>query len=452
MNADGNFIWAIQFGGTTGEIGGSITTDGSGNVYVTGAFRGTVDFDPGAGIFNLSATGLDIFISKLDAEGNFVWAKQFVGSFNDMGRSITTDASGNVLTTGNFRGTADFDPGTAVFNLTAVAQEDIFICKLDASGNFIWAKHMGGSGLDDGNSITTDAAGNVYTTGQFAGTVDFDPGAGAFNLSSAGNQDIFISKLDADGNFVWVKQLGGTLFDNGLSITTDASGNIYTTGNFREIVDFDPGEGTFILTTNPLIGPEVFIIKLDANGDFVWAKQMGGPNSDSGYSIATDASGNVYTTGSFRETADFDPGTGIFNLTTFGEGDIFISKLDVNGNFVWAQQIGGTENKDIGYSINIDASANVYITGMFEGTADFDPGSTSFNLTSSGLTDIFVHKIKQSSAGIIENDFGENLMMFPNPTDGDLTLNLGSVYNAVTVILKNAVGQEIHKKNLHCSK
>ncbi len=258
-----------------------------------------------------------------------------------------------------------------------------------------------------GYSIVIDAFGNVYTTGSFESIVDFDPGTGTFNLTSTGNSDIFISKLDQSGNFIWAKIIGGTDADFGYSIAVDASGNVFTTGNFNITVDFDPGPGTFNLTSAGNSN-DIFISKLDAAGNFVWAKAMGGWNFDWSYSIAVDASGNVFTTGSFEGTADFDPGPGTFNLTSAGIQDIFISKLDANGNLVWAKVMGGTQN-DQSISIALDASGNAFTTGYFNGTADFDPGAGTFNLTSAGNSDIFIIKLGNiTAAGNIFNDLNAN--------------------------------------------
>jgi gliding motility-associated-like protein len=388
------FEWAKAMGGTNFGESRSIAIDASGNVLTTGYFEGTVDFDPGAGAFNLTSGSGDIFISKLDASGNFVWAKQLGGTGFDVSYSIATDASGNVLTTGYFEGTGDFDPGAGTFNLNSAGFVDIFISKLDASGNFVWAKQLGGgTGNDISYSIATDASGNVLTTGYFTGTGDFDPGAGTFNLTSPGNRDIFISKLDASGNFVWAKRLGGTGNDDGYSIAIDASGNVLTTGEFFGTSDFDPGTGTFNLTSAG--SWDIFISKLDASGNFVWAKKLGGTSTDFGNSIAIDASGNVFTTGNFQVSGDFDPGAGTFNLTSAGSYDIFISKLDASGNFGWAKQLGGTST-DFGNSIAIDASGNVFTTGDFIGTGDFDPGPATFSLTSAGDADGFISKLDAS--------------------------------------------------------
>lgn len=289
----------------------------------------TADFDPSAGIFNLiNAGGSDIFVSKLDSNGNFVWAKNLGGTDYEDGYGIAVDSIDNVYTTGHFGypgGTADFDPGAGTFNLTSAGNFDIFVSKLDSNGNFVWAKRMGGVDFEAGRGVAIDTSGNIYTTGHFHGTVDFDPNASIFNLTSAGDNDIFVSKLNSNGNFVWAKNMEGMSNDIGTSIATDSSNNVYTTGSFEGTLDFDPGAGTSNLSS--VGNPDIFVSKLDSNGNFVWAKSMGGASYDVGSSIIVDSSDNIYTTGQFENTADFDPNMGTFNLTSAGNFDIFISKL-----------------------------------------------------------------------------------------------------------------------------
>ncbi|MBC7937565.1 MAG: SBBP repeat-containing protein [Rhizobacter sp.] len=405
LDASGNFVWAKQLGGTFNDQGYGIAVDASGNVYTTGSFQGTADFNPDPAVtFNLASSGgsNDIFISKLDASGNFVWARQFGSTSNDQGSSITTDASGNVYTTGYFAGTADFNPNPAVTNnlISANGSFDVFISKLDASGNFVWAKQLGGLNTEMGYSIAVDALGNVYTTGTFQGTLanpaDFDPSpAATYYLISAGQGDIFVSKLDASGNFVWAKPLGGASVDIGYSIVTDALGNVYTTGYFNGTADFNPDPAvSYNLTA---ANADVFISKLDAAGNFVWAKQLGGTSGEVGYSIAVDASANVYTAGYFQGTVDFNPDPAVTNnLITAGQADIFVSKLDASGNFLFAKQFGGT-GVDQGYSIALDAARNIHTTGYFSGTADLDPDPAVINnFTVAGVSsDIFVVKLSQ---------------------------------------------------------
>jgi hypothetical protein len=333
---------------------------------------------------------------------SLAWAKQMGGAGNGAATSVAVDASGNVYTTGSFSGTADFDPGTGIYNLTSFATYgDIFVSKLDASGNFIWAKQLGGATfIASATSIAVDTDGNVYTTGDFSGTIDFDPGPGTYNLMAPGTYDVFVSKLDSAGNFVWAKQFlaEDDNTDYGYSIALNESGHVYVTGSFSGTTDFDPGPGTYNLSTAG--NNDCFISKLDASGNFVWAKKMGGTANDGSHSLALDNSGNIYTTGWFIGTADFDPGIGTFNLSTssWSDVDIFVCKLDSSGNFIWAKRMGGTtEHNQNGISIAVDANANVYTTGEFMGTADFDPGTGTYNLSAiAGNYDIFVSKLDSS--------------------------------------------------------
>ncbi|MCS3798547.1 MBG domain-containing protein [Niastella sp. OAS944] len=395
LDAVGRLVWAKSIGGISGDYSKAIAVDASGNVYITGMFWGTADLDPGPGTLNFTSTGFfDTFIIKLDASGNLVWAKILKSSSGIQALSMAVDASGNVFTTGIMNGTVDFDPGPGVYNLTGAGGGDIFVCKLDAAGNFEWAKCMGNTGGDMSFSITVDASGNVYTTGYFQYTVDFDPGPGTQNLSSVDDRDIFISKFDAAGNYVWAKRMGGGAYDAGYSVAVDASGNVYTTGFFQGTADFDPGIGTYNLVSSG--NTDIFISKLDAAGNFVWAKRMGGAGHEDGNSLTVDASGNVYITGTFEGTADFDPDAGTLNLVSGGDYDIFISKLNTSGNLVWARNVSGSGN-DHGQSISVDATGNVYITGDFQETGDFDPGTGTGDLVSAGDNDIFIAKFSPTA-------------------------------------------------------
>ena len=446
LDASGNVLWAKSFGGTGVDEGHSIAVDASGNVYTVGVFEETIDFDPGAGTYNLTSAGdYDVFLQKLDASGNFVWAKSFGGMGWDAAYSLSIDALGNVYTTGWFQGTVDFDPGLGTYYLTSEGFTDVFLQKLDASGNFVWAKSFGGMEHDVGVFLSIDDSGNVYTTGFFRGTSDFDPGAEMYNLTSAGEEDIFIQKLDASGNFVWAKSFGGAYFDRAYSLSIDALGNVYITGYFNGMVDFDPGVGTYNLISE---GKEdVFIQKLDTSGNFVWAKSFGGIYSDLASSLSIDVSGNVYVTGVFEGAVDFDPGAGTHYLISAGEEDVFIQKLDASGNFLWAESFGGT-GWDVAYALSIDALENVYTTGAFRATADFDPGAETYDLTSEGGWDVFIHKMSQTSVGVVENDFGRQLLVHPNPSAGDFVIDLGDVYDLTEIAITDMNGKLVYASTL----
>ena len=391
LDSAGKFLWAKSMGGTGYDFGLAMKVDASGNVFTAGYFNGTVDFDPGESVYELTSAGwTDVFVSKLDSGGNFVWAKSLGGSSDDLGTAITVDTNGNVITTGYFRETGDFDPGAGTHNLTSAGEYDIFLCKLDSDGNLVWAESLGGASNDYARAIASNANGDVYTVGYYFNTADFDPGPEIFNLDSAGSSDIFVSKLDSSGSFLWAKGLGGSSDDVGNGVTVDIDGNVYMTGSFLSTADFDPGESAYELSSRG--GADIFVGKLANGGDFVWAKSMGGKSNEFGYAITSDTSGKVYTTGYFLSTADFDPGESINELSSTGEADIFISKLDQGGNFVWAHHMGGMSD-DYGNAIAVGASGNVYTTGSFIGISDFDPGAGTFDLTSAGEEDIFISKL-----------------------------------------------------------
>lgn len=401
-----NFQWAKKLASVNSSQGYGIATDASGNIYTAGSFLGTTDFDPGAGTYNLTPTGaFDVYVCKLNHSGNLIWAKQMGGMGIEQPFALSLDANGNIYTTGYFDGNADFDPGANTFNLTSSGGYDIFISKLDPSGNFKWAKAMGGTGDDFAASIAIDPSGNVYSTGQFEGTVDFNPGGGLFNLISKGGSDCYISKLNSSGGFLWAKQFGDSLDDYGYAINADPTGNVIIAGAFRGTVDFDPGIGQSTLTSAG--SNDIFISKLDASGNFIWAKRTGGTTADSPAGIKTDGSGNVYYTGYFTGTADFDPGAGSVNLISSGGFDIFISRLSSSGGFTWARRIGSTLS-DVAESIALDSTGNVYTTGRFQGTVDFDPGANISNLTASGNYDIFVSKLDNAGNLVYAKKMGGN--------------------------------------------
>ncbi len=402
-DGSGALVWAKRLGGPGEASGLGIAVDSGGAIYVTGYFNETADFDPGPGTLNVISKGnADIFIAKFSNNGNPIWAKQFGGGADDeAGISIAVDAGGNVVTTGVFTGVSDFDPGPGAFNMTAAGVSDIFVAKLDSNGGFAWAKRMGGAVdvpddvFDVGTDIAVDFAGNVYATGFFLGTADFDPGPGVLNFVSAGQVDAFVSKFAPGGTLLWARQLGGTGQDGALGIGLDANANVYTAGGFGATVDFDPGPGVFNVTAKGQ--SDSFVWKLDTNGNFVWARTVGGPGAEiAAAGMAADSSGSVYTSGLFAGTVDFDPGPAVFNRTGPGSGDGYVSKLDSNGAFAWTVRIGGSADGSLG-GLALDGTGHMFATGSFDGTVDFDPGPGSTKLTSVGGDDFFLAKLKDNS-------------------------------------------------------
>ncbi|MCB0744188.1 MAG: SBBP repeat-containing protein, partial [Ignavibacteriae bacterium] len=392
--------WAKSIGGSSLDSGRRIVVDGSGNSYVAGSFPGTVDFDPGSGIYNLTSAGSDdAFFAKYDLDGSLVWAKSVGGSSSDYIYGIEIDGGGNIYICGTYRNTVDFDPSSGgTFNLTSVGSSDVFFAKYDMDGNFVWAKSIGGTLGDYANSLAVDVSGNIYITGYFWNTVDFDPNSGAQLLTSSGEEDIFIAKYGSNGNCIWANRFGSTFLDKGISVALDGNGNVLLTGTFRGTVDFDPSNSTNNLSSIIQLD-DIFLAKYTSDGNFVWVGQIGSISDQKPIKIVVDAGGNSYLTGTFESTTDFDPSSGIYNLTSAyaGYDDIFIAKYAYDGSLIWAKGFGGTSSETVN-SMAIDASGNSYVTGNFPWTADFDPSSETYNLTSAGITDIFIAKYAQNGS------------------------------------------------------
>jgi uncharacterized delta-60 repeat protein len=251
LDTNGSLVWAKSVGGANTESGDAIAVDGSGNVYLTGQFQNTADFDPDAGTQALTDVGSsDAYLLKLNgADGSFSSVKQITGTTTERGSALSIDGAGNIFLGGVFGGTADFDPGTGTFNVTANGSNTIFIEKLTSALDFVWAKVMQGAGSHSVLSIAFDAAGGIYLTGDFTNSVDFNPDAGTGSMTTSGSNEMYIQKLNPNGSLVWVHKFGSTADDFGCSIFVDASNFIYHTGFFNGTTDFNPGTGTFNLTT-----------------------------------------------------------------------------------------------------------------------------------------------------------------------------------------------------------
>ncbi len=215
LDANGNHLLNLQFGGTGFDEILALGVDGSGNIYVTGGFDGTIDIDPGTGTTNYTADGSDIFVSKFNSSGNLVWGAQMGGPGNEFGKAIGVDGTGNVYVTGKFTGTVDFDPGSGGTSYTAAGFSDAFLTRLDVNGNLIWATKVGGPGLDEGTALTIDALGGIVWTGGFQDTVDFEIGGGVTNLNNELGTDIFVAKYNPNLSFGWAKNMGGNGTDWG---------------------------------------------------------------------------------------------------------------------------------------------------------------------------------------------------------------------------------------------
>ncbi|MFI5171304.1 MAG: T9SS type A sorting domain-containing protein [Chitinophagales bacterium] len=386
LNAQ-SLILAKQFHGNDSQVTVGVDTDGSGNIYTNTNFYGNVDADPGPGTLNfISAGSLDIAITKLNSAGDFVWGIQLAGvGFGGLS-VLKTDDAGNVYVFGIFNGTIDMDPSGATLNLVSTGTDDIFCGKYNTSGTLVWATKIGGTGTEQNYGFDIDSNNDLYLHGYFQNTVDFNPGAGTFNLTAGISGSDFLLKLNNDGSFNYAITMS-VAYGNNFMI--DPLDNIYITGTYFGTVDFNPGVGVFNLTAAGF-SADAFILKLNTDGIFLWAGNISGNNNDQGTTIAYDeTTSSVFVGGFFEGTIDADPGPGITNIVSAGYVDGFIIKLNAaDGSFVWGKGIGGLGYQQV-TAIKISSSGSVHAIGVFDQTCDFDPSGATFNLTSNGYTDIF---------------------------------------------------------------
>lgn len=333
----------------------------------------------------LSTLSIALFASSLYAQSaKFAWNTTIGGSGNEQANSVTVDLRGNVFTVGKFSGTVDFDPGPGTFSLTAFGGTDAYITKQDPMGTFLWAKNFGGGGDDESISVTLDPSDNLYITGNFSGSADFDLGTSAGVITSSGGVDVFTVKLNQDGLFQWVRRLGTNAIDEAQFNIWDKTGFIYSTGTIWDM----SGSGF----------ADVYVTKIDQHGNTYWTRTFGSNGMDIGHSIGVDKFGNSYIIGTFSGAGDFDPSAGVSKLISNGLKDIFISKLNTFGMLVWVKHIGA-EGDDIGKSIHVTDSGNIYISGSFSARVDFNPSllasDTNF-IESKGVNDMFLAKLDLS--------------------------------------------------------
>ena len=443
-----DLLSAFAYGNDTGgTLAKSVAVDVAGNSYMSGAFSGTVDFDPSMTHVGdtdiLTARGSqDAYVAKYAPDNSLIWAHRMGGddqvvstlppTFNDIGNKVKVDTTGNVFVVGSFKGAADFGSITLITNgeldgylvkfdsngvvqwakqwggqvdelgnglaldgsnnvyvqgigsSSNLAERGIDILKLNTAGTQVWSKKVNSNGLY--SDLAVDAAGNVFSIGTFSGTVDFDPSPKT-NWVFSGNSSVatgYVLKLSSQGNFSWVSPFQS----QGLSYAISNSVAIDGTGNV--IVG---GSYYGAVDFNPGIGVTTlpnkgaFITKLNSNGSLVWAKPLEQQDSNGGTTVVTaiaiGPAGSINVAGSFSGTTDFDPGVATDIRTSAGGQDAYILNLNSSGGFGWMETFGGTQN-DQATGIAVDAAGTIYVAGYFNGTVDFDPSLGTTNLSTSG--------------------------------------------------------------------
>lgn len=355
--------WTFEAGGSLRDTASDVAVDPLGNSLITGIYSVGATF----GSTTLSSVGKnDIFVAGLNPSGKLRWAVSAGGTSGEHAAAVATDASGNAYVTGSFSGVAKFGN----LGITSVGKEDVFVAKVGPDGTVLWAVSMGGSSGDYGADIALDPDGRLYITGYFASKASF----GKTLLTSKGQLDLFVARLDAAGNVQWATSGGGVANARGAAIAVDKNG-VTITGDFL-------GVATFGKTSLKATGlTDVLVARLELGGAFAWARKGGGGGNDSGTGVATDASGRAMVTGYFEKTATF----GAYSIKSAGGYDVFATPISNSGALSKTVAAGGPKD-DYGYAVAMDGAGASYLTGSFQGAATF--GKTK--LTAVGAEDIFV--------------------------------------------------------------
>jgi hypothetical protein len=444
----GNFIWAKRIGGITAEIEGKNIKAFDTSIYIIGVFDSTVDFNPDLNFTNnvVKKGPKDAFVLKLDSSGTFNWVKTF-GSPTSTLECNALDISSNneILVGGTFNDIVDFDPNATTQYLSTNSSSDPYLLKLSFAGNYLWAKSLAGSVYGSIVAIQTALNNDIIICGNYIGTLNLNPSTTTLNsISSQSNStDVFMSKYTISGNFKEGKSIGGNNEDFVADMKLNDNQEIVLAGYFSGTCDFDPNLNNFSLIANGL-SEDCYVAKYNNNFDLLWAKKIGGNGDDRIVGLALDNLNNIYTTGYFTGTVDFNPNLQINNLTSNGDNDVFISKLDDFGQYLNSNNVGGQSN-DIGTTIMIENSLSIIISGSFNGTVDFDPTAATNSLVANTSTnaDLYTLNWLQCSPDLVYiNSTGCN-NTFNGQTytsNGTYNQNYTNMYGCDSVVQINITG------------
>ena len=416
----------------------SAVIDGAGNIYISGDFVGTLDFDPGPGAdwhSSASPGNSDAFLKKFDTNGNYLWAITWGAENNEYDYGITIDNSGYVYVIGTFDGTVDFDPGPGTDFHQGYGENDVYLCKFDSDGDFQWARTWGSDYLGDSVSdVAVSDSGGVYVAGVFTGMTDFEPGPFTDIYIANGQEDAYLSFFDTNGNYLGVQVWGGFGEEKVFALDVDNSADVYVLGMFEYTVDFDPGDGNdWHDSIHNLDAP--FLCKYEPNGNYIRTKTWGTATGwCAAFGMVFDSADNIYIIGTFDENVDLDPGAGEdYHLSAVESSDIYLTKLNSDGIFNWAKSWGGVVG-DSGAAVAVDDSDYIYTTGFFSGGVDFAPGPDVDGHNSVGQSDPYINKFEPDGDFIYAHTWGGGVVDWGSGVALD---NSGSIY--VTGIFNYAI-------------
>jgi hypothetical protein len=454
-----HLMWAKTLGALRpNDVAYAVASDNHGNVITTGTFQDTADLDPSKGQQWFIAQGQeDVFITKLDSNGLYLWSKQIGGVQGDFGYAITTDANDNIYVAGSFSNRCDFNVGGTSYNIMSQGFSDAFVAKYNANGTLLWVKSFGGISAEEVFAIALKPNGNILLGGYFMGFCDFDPGASSHILNPIGVQDAFVNELDSNGNFIQAFAVSGALKECIYGICSDYRNNIFISGYFEGSADFDPSNTIYNLSSaGGSFDKDFFLAKYTPNGTLLWAKNGGGIFADMAFGLCVDHKQNVLTTGWFETQADFDPSNATYSVNTYAgtnDRDAFIWKLDSTGTFKWVAPLGGTDIQT-GYGIACDPQNNIYTAGFNKDSMDIDPSANKTMIVSKGDFDIYVHSLDENGnvrwgfdiggptddgANALCLDINDNVLVVGGTSDTtDFDPNTSDTFNIQTQYLYDA--------------
>lgn len=385
-----NILWEKQFGGIGDDRTSRMIIDNNGDILVTGTFMNTVDFDLGAGVTELTSNGWwDVFLAKYDTTGNLIWAVSFGSIEFDYSNTITVDDSNHIYLAGNYGGIMDIDPGTGLEQLIPVGLSS-YILKLNAAGEFQWARNLTGNDIRV-QGICVGPQG-VVVGGYFTGTCEFDNEGTSYQLTSDASQDTYVMFITENGTFINAYQIG-SLGQNSLrDIDLDNDGNIYLTSEFTTSIDVDPGSGETQLTTSNLSGYGNFLAKYSPTMNLIWAKQPEFPSYSSIRNIEVFSNDEIMISGEFQDSIRFNQFGDLNWYYSAGQEDHFIGKINASGALSWLKVIGN-EDEDDSRVLHVDNQGNTYVSATFTGTIDANPGSGYYAAEAVGSYDTYILRL-----------------------------------------------------------
>jgi len=415
FDSSGNHLWSKGFGGEGYQIVTGLAIDASGNVYLGGFFNGDLDFGGGS----LASSSMNnIFIAKLDVDGNHVWSKSFVsGLSGQYCYDVCVDAGAYMYITGEMFGTVDFGGGP----LTSSGSSDVFIAKFDTDGHHVWSENYGTLYSQTANCISVSDSINVCIFGENYGVVDFGGGP----ITSPEIKGLFIAMFDSSGTHLWSEGYGDSLYMFTGDLTTGPSGEVIVTGSFEGTIDFGGGS----LVSGPGGGNSIFLAKFDSAGAHVWSYTYPSTSYNSGRGLTTYSNGDVALTGLFSGNMDFGGGW----LNGAGENDVFLCRFTPDGNHLFSERFGDGYSQ-AGHRVAVDDGGNVLMTGRFVGSIDLG-GGIVYNI---GGDDVFLGKFDSGGDYLWSITFGNMMVagiedtpasvitefsVFPNPFNPETTIS-----------------------------